>query len=86
MKILILILIIVFSSTTALAVERKNNLSLSRNLDNTNLSNVNSAQLDNSSEVVDESESGAENLETKTLTAYGEPSRGSNSTKGGGSR
>ncbi len=83
MKILILILIIVLSSTTALAAERQNKYTLSRNVDYSDFSNTNSAQLDDSPNVISQPDSNAENLEEKTLTAYGEPSRGSNSTKGG---
>ncbi|MGB3695651.1 MAG: hypothetical protein WA865_15445 [Spirulinaceae cyanobacterium] len=86
MKILIVILIIALSSTTALAAGRQNKQNLSKNVDFANLSNTNLAQLDNSSEVVNEPGSRPENLEEKTSTAYGEPSRGSNSTKGGSSR
>ena len=88
MKILIIILVIALSGTTALAAERPNRDGLGRDLDYSNLgdTNSNSTELDSPSALVDESSANTEDLETKTLTAYGEPSRGSNSSKGGGTR
>ena len=86
MKILIIILVIALSGTTALAAERPNRDGLGKDLDYSNLGDTNSTELDSSSDLVDESSANTEDLETKTLTAYGEPSRGSNSSKGGGTR
>lgn len=86
MKILIIILVIAFSGTTALAAELHSRDDLSKDLDYSNLGDTASTELDSSSALVEESNSDVEELETKTLTAYGEPSRGNNSSKGGGHR
>ncbi len=86
MKILIIILVIALSGTTALAAERPNRDGLGKDLDYSDLGDTNYIELDSPSDLVDESSSNVEDLETKTLTAYGEPNRGSNSSKGGGTR